>query len=56
VILAATWLIDDAGQKRGLVEMPLLVNNVDLSVNANFLFGLTNAVLAGKVSLEGELR
>lgn len=42
LILATTWLLDDETTKPGLVEMPLLTNNIDVSVNANFLFGLTN--------------
>lgn len=35
--------------------MPLKTNNVDLSVNANFIYGLTNQVLKRSVKLEGEL-
>lgn len=46
VILPSTWMSDLTIQRSipDLINMPFNVNNVDLSVVCNFLFGLTNIV------------
>ena len=47
LILPTTWILTLEEQKKfhPLVSMPFSVNNVDLNVATNFLFGITNLVL-----------
>jgi len=47
LILPATWIFDYIQQKKFFptISMPLNLNNVDLNVASNFLFGISNLVL-----------
>eukprot|EP01016_Furgasonia_blochmanni_P052008 TRINITY_DN8250_c0_g1_i8.p1 TRINITY_DN8250_c0_g1~~TRINITY_DN8250_c0_g1_i8.p1 ORF type:complete len:654 (+),score=154.63 TRINITY_DN8250_c0_g1_i8:86-1963(+) len=57
LILATTWLLDKADEKRldPQVAMPMGVNNVDLTVNANTLFGLTQFLLGNEKKVADEI-
>ena len=39
-MLFPTWLLNLENEVKKLLEMPFHTNNVDLTVNANSLFGL----------------
>ena len=56
MILASTWNIGYDEQKEGVVTIPLNMNNVDASVNANFLFGLLYQVKSQTITLNSEQR
>lgn len=42
LILPTTWLLNIDAETYPYIAMPFNVNNVDLSVNANIIFGLTH--------------
>ncbi|EGR27945.1 hypothetical protein IMG5_186070, partial [Ichthyophthirius multifiliis] len=40
-----TWILDFSEEKKDVMYIPLHVNNVDVSVNANILYGLNNFLI-----------
>lgn len=56
VILPTTWMLNFDEQLIDIVVMPFYVNNVDASVNSNFLFGLLYQIKSKTVVLNQELR
>lgn len=56
VILPTTWMLNFDEQLIDIVVMPFYVNNVDASVNSNFLFGLLYQIKSKTVILNPELR
>lgn len=51
-----TWIMNRKEQIKDIVVMPFYVNNVDASVNSNFLFGLLYQIKSKSVVLDSELR
>ncbi len=43
--LITTWITNYEDEVLDIYAMPMLVNNVDLTVNANSMFGLNNVLL-----------
>ena len=52
LILPSTWLLNYDETIKGKLSMPFNTNNVDASVCANFLFGLTFSIAQKEVSIE----
>lgn len=51
LILPTTWLLNEDEEIPSKIFMPFETNNVDATVSANFLFGLTYQVLTGGLSV-----
>lgn len=56
VILPTTWIMNYDQQIIDVVVMPFYLNNVDASVNANFLFGLLYQIKSKSIVLNDQLR
>jgi hypothetical protein len=56
VILPTTWILNTDEQIASTLKMPFNVNNIDASVNINFLFGLLYQIEQGEVVPSAELR
>ena len=56
LILPTTWIISYNETRPGVVVIPINANNVDASVNANFLFGLLSQVKSRSIILNSEQR
>lgn len=51
LILPTTWLFTNNESVRGVETMPLNANNVDASVCANFLFGISFQLLQNQIKM-----
>lgn len=49
LVLPTTWLLNEDEEKPGKIFMPFETNNVDATVSANFLFGLTFQVMSESI-------
>ena len=56
IILPTTWILSTDEQIASILKMPFSVNNIDASVNINFLFGLLYQIDQNEVIPSKEVR
>lgn len=50
--LFTTWILNYEEQVKDIVTIPAQTNNIDVSVNANAIFGLNNVLLNEQDAVE----
>ena len=53
--LFTTWILDFSEQVKDLLAIPLYVNNVDLSVNANIMYGINYLLINSNETFAEEI-